>query len=90
MTPKHIVLLLLWALLWPDVTCATDLPFFVQANFITLSTALLLCTIPEVFSLNRNHGFARVSSHSTGHVPRKRRSVCVIFTEMGPTDVRRA
>ena len=74
----------LWVLLWPDVTSANDLPFLVQANFITLTTALLLCETPDIF------GFENKKREAPAAVPRTRKSVYQIFSEFGTHYVKRA
>ena len=86
LSPKQLALFALWILLWPDVTTANDLPFFIHANFVTLSTAVLLSTLPQLFNLNG-------LQHGTGtspHIKRTRKSVCKIFAELGKCYVRRA
>jgi hypothetical protein len=85
------LLVLLWIWLWPDLSCAADLPFFIQANFITITTALLLSTDPEIFNLNTNHGIENLRHKaSLPFIKRTRKSVCEIFQEFGPSHVQRA
>ena len=82
MSSFWLVFLPLWVFLWPDVTCANDLPFLIQANFVTLTTALLLSTTPELFNIDL--GFS-VKKECPPAIPRVRKSVHQIFTEFGPT-----
>jgi DDE superfamily endonuclease len=88
---KGILLLLLWIWLMPDLNSANDLPFFIQANFITMTTAILLSTDPELFNLNIEHGIEVLRRKSSSpHIKRTRKNVCEIFQEFGPSYVRRA
>jgi DDE superfamily endonuclease len=81
--------LLVWPWLCPEVAAASDLPFFVQANFITISTALLLCVTPEIFG-DHDVGSKRKEERSSYHIKRVRKSVNEIFAQLGPHYVRRA
>ena len=82
-----IFLLVVWVALWPEVECVDDLPFLLQANFITLSTAILLLTVPENFD---NGGPVSSGEKKRTLVKRVRKSVCQIFQEYGKQYVRRA
>ena len=83
--------LLLWMLLWPDVASANNMPFFVQANFVTLSSAVLLCTLPSLLGFNANYGVQKLKEkESTPHIEHVRRSICDLFLQLGISYVRRA
>ena len=82
--------LFVWVLLWPDVSSANDLPFFVQANLVTLTSAVLLCVTPELFDVKGIPGAFDAFTVTPPAIPRERKSVYQIFKEFGPTYVRRA
>lgn len=69
---------------------AGDLPFFMQANFITLSTALLLCATPDIHGLNEQCGWTSTRKTKAKAIKRVRKSMCEIFREHGPVYARRA
>ena len=74
-----------WILLWPDVADATDVPFFVQANFVTFSSALLLCITPELFNVDGIPGaFTAMAKAAPDAIERTRKSVYQIMREFGP------
>jgi hypothetical protein len=75
------LLLIIWFILWPEVESTSDIPFLIQANFITISTAILLSTVPKTFG---EFGLARSAAGKTKprlSIRRQRKSVCQIFLE---------
>jgi hypothetical protein len=85
-----LLFLVVWVALWPEVECIDDLPFLLQANFITLSTAILLLTVPENFGHGGSSGVNKTSGGKRKKIKRLRKSVCQIFEEYGPQYMQRA
>jgi hypothetical protein len=81
--------LLVWLWLLPDVESVDDIPVLAQSFFVTLSSAVLLSTVPDVFgSFGGESGLHHKAPKAS--IKRVRRSVCDIFAEFGKTYVRRA
>lgn len=87
----HLLLLsLLLLLISPEVSCIDDLPFFVQANFITELTAVLFSGHPVVLGFNDEHGVSQESRKRKTCIKRNRKSICGVFDDLVPIYTRRA